>query len=82
MTRVERQTMYLDTFQKLREQAEEKIPSKDLEVWIGGAASMCAALAQKDEEVTEITYTLIWGFLRQMCERYKHYCRSRQEDNE
>lgn len=68
MTRVERQTMYLDTFQKLKELAQEKISPEDLELWIGGAASMCAALAQKDEEVTEITYTLILGFFRQMCE--------------
>lgn len=68
MTKVERQTMYLDTFQKLKEQAAENIPPKELELWIGGAASMCAALAQKDEEVTEITYTLILGFFRQMCE--------------
>lgn len=68
MTRVERQTMYLDTFQKLKEQAAEKIPPEEFEVWIGGAASMCAALALKDEEVTEITYTLILGFFRQMCE--------------
>ena len=68
MTRAERQTMYLETFQKLKEQAAEKIPPKELELWIGGAASMCTALAQKDEEVTEITYTLILGFFRQMCE--------------
>ena len=68
MIRAERQTMYLETFQKLKEQAAEKIPPKELELWIGGAASMCAALAQKDEEVTEITYTLILGFFRQMCE--------------
>ena len=68
MTRVEKQTMYLETFQKLKEQAAEKITPKELELWIGGAASMCAALAQKDEEVTEITYTLILGFFRQMCE--------------
>lgn len=68
MTRVERQTMYLETFLKLKEQAAEKIPPEELELWIGGAVSMCAALAQKDEEVTEITYTLILGFFRQMCE--------------
>ena len=68
MTKVERQTMYLETFQKLKEQAEEKIPPKEFEIWIAGAASMCAALAQKDEEVTEITFTLILGFFRQMCE--------------
>ena len=66
MTRVERQTMYLDTFQKLIEQAEEKIPSKELEVWISGAASMCAALAKMDDEVTGITYTLISGYFRQV----------------
>ena len=68
MTRVERQTMYLETFQKLKEKAAEKIPPEELELWIGGAASMCAALAQKDEEVTEVTYTLMLGFFRQMCE--------------
>lgn len=68
MTKVERQTMYLDTFQKLKELAEEKIPPKDLEIWIGGAASMCAALAKRDDEVTEITYTLILGFFGQTCE--------------
>ena len=68
MTRAERQTMYLETFQKLKEKAEEKIPPKEFELWIGGAASMCAALAQKDEEVTDITYTLMLGFFRQMCE--------------
>ena len=68
MTKVERQTMYLDTFLKLKEQAAENITPKDLEVWIGGAASMCAALAQKDDEVTEVTYALILGFFRQVCE--------------
>ena len=66
MTKVERQTMYLDTFQKLKEQAEKKIPPKELEIWISGAASMCSALAQKDEEVTEVTYALISGFFRQI----------------
>lgn len=69
MTRVERQTMYLDTFQKLKEQAKEKIqPKKEFEVWIGGAASMCAALAKMDDEVTEATYAIILGFFAQMCE--------------
>lgn len=68
MTRVERQTMYLDTFQKLKELAAEKIQPNDFEVWIGGAASMCAALAKMDDEVTEITYTLILGFFAQTCE--------------
>lgn len=68
MTKVERQMMYLETFQKLKEQAEEKISPEQLDTWIGGAASMCAALAQKDEEVTEITYTLILGYFRQTCE--------------
>ena len=68
MTRVERQTMYLETFLKLKEKAAEKIPPKEFELWIGGAASMCAALAKMDDEVTEIDYTLILGFFRQMCE--------------
>lgn len=68
MTRVERQTFYLDTFQKLKEQAAEKIPPKALKLWLGGAASMCLALAQKDDEVTEITYTLMLEFFQQVCE--------------
>ena len=68
MTKAERQTMYLDTFQKLKEQAAEKIQQEDFELWIGGAASMCAALAKMDDEVTEITYRIILGFFQQMCE--------------
>lgn len=68
MTRVERQTMYLATFQKLKDQAAEKVPPNLLETWLGGAASMCLALAQNDDEVSEITYTLMSEFFRQACE--------------
>ena len=68
MTRVERQTMYLATFQKLKEQAAGKVPPNLLETWLGGAASMCLALAQNDDEVSEITYTLMSEFFRQSCE--------------
>lgn len=68
MTRVERQTMYLETFQALKEQAAGKVPPKLLETWIGGAASMCLALAQKDDEVTDITCTLMLEFFQQTCE--------------
>lgn len=68
MTRAERQTMYLATFQALKEQAAGKVPPERLETWLGGAASMCLALAQKDDEVTEITCTLMSEFFRQMCE--------------
>lgn len=68
MTRVERQTMYLATFQALKEQAAEQVPPERLETWLGGAASMCLALAQNDDEVTEITYTLMLEFFQQMCE--------------
>lgn len=68
MTRVERQTMYLETFQKLKEQAADKVPPNLLETWLGGAASMCLALAQNDDEVTEITYTLMLEFFQQSCE--------------
>lgn len=68
MTRVERQTMYLATFQALKEQAAGKVPPERLETWLGGAASMCLALAQNDDEVSEITYTLMSEFFRQSCE--------------
>ena len=68
MTRVKRQTIYLDTFQKLKEQAADKIPPKTLKHWLGGAATMCLALAQEDDEVTEITYTLMRDFFQQMCD--------------
>lgn len=68
MTRVERQTMYLETFQKLKDQAAENVPHALLETWLGGAASMCLALAQNDDEVTEITYTLMLEFFQQSCE--------------
>ena len=68
MTKRERQTMYLETFEKLKELAVEKIPPKELEIWLGGASSMCAALAKMDDEVTEIDYTLILGYFGQMCE--------------
>ena len=66
MTRVERQTMYLATFQALKELAAERVPPEVLETWLGGAASMCLALAQTDDEVTEITYTLMLEFFQQM----------------
>lgn len=68
MTRVERQTMYLKTFQKLKEQAAGKVPPELLDTWLGGAASMCLALAQMDDEVTEITHTLMLEFFQQTCE--------------
>ena len=67
MTRVERQTMYLATFQELKEQAVEKVPPNLWETWLGGAATMCLALAQNDDEVSEITYTLV-------LERFRHSC--------
>lgn len=68
MTRVERQTMYLETFRALKEQAAENVPPELLETWLGGAASMCLALAQNDDEVTEITYTFMLEFFQQACE--------------
>ena len=68
MTRVERQTMYLATFRALKEQAAGKVPPELLETWLGGAASMCLALALNDDEVTEITYTLMLEFFQQSCE--------------
>ena len=67
MTRVERQTMYLETFQKLKDQAAESVPPELLETWLGGAASMCLALAQMDDEVTDITCKLMEEFFRQTC---------------
>lgn len=68
MTRAERQTMYLETYQALKEQSEGKVPPKLFETWLGGAASMCLALAQMDDEVTELTYTLMLEFFQQSCE--------------
>lgn len=72
MTRGERQTMYLATFQALKEalkeQAEGQVPPELLEIWLGGAASMCLALAETDDEITEITYTLMVEFFQQSCE--------------
>ena len=68
MTRAERQTMYLETFQKLKDQAAEQVPPYLLETWLGGAASMCLALAQTDDEVTDITCKLMEEFFRQTCE--------------
>ena len=68
MTRVERQTVYLKTFQEVKEQAVEKVPPNLLKTWLGGAATMCLALAQNDDEVSEITYTLMSEFFRQSCE--------------
>lgn len=67
MTRVERQTLYLETFQKLKDQAAEQVPPYLLETWLGGAASMCLALAQEDDEVTDITRKLMLEFFRQTC---------------
>lgn len=67
MTRVERQTRYLETFQKLKEQAAGQVPPELLETWLGGAASMCLALAQTDEEVSDITRKLMLEFFRQTC---------------
>lgn len=68
MTRVERQKIYLATFKALREQAAGKVPPELLETWLGGAASMCLALAKNDDEVTEITYALMSVFFQQRCE--------------
>ena len=68
MTRVERRIMYLETFKALEEQAAEHVPPELLETWLGGAASMCLALAQMDDEVTEIAYTLMLEFFQQACE--------------
>lgn len=68
MTRAERQTMYLATFQALKEQAAEHVPPKLLETWLGGAASMCLALAETDDEVTDITCTLMLDFFQQVCD--------------
>lgn len=65
MTRVERQTMYLETFQEMKEQAAKSVPTCMLETWLGGAASMCLALAKMDDEVTDITYKLMLDFFRQ-----------------
>lgn len=67
MTRVERQTLYLATFKALRDQAAESVPPYLLETWLGGAASMCLALAQTDDEVTDITCKLMEEFFRQTC---------------
>lgn len=67
MTRVERQTMYLETFQKLKDQAAGKVPPNLLETWLGGAASMCLALAETDDEVTDITCKLMEEVFRQAC---------------
>lgn len=67
MTRVERQTMYLETFQKLKDQAAGKVPPNLLETWLGGAASMCLALAETDDEVTDITYTIMLAIFQKMC---------------
>lgn len=68
MTRVERQTMYLETYQALKEQAAGEVPPELLETWLGGAATMCLALAKNDDEVTDITYILMSEFFEQMCE--------------
>lgn len=68
MTRVERQTMYMKTFQALKEQAAGKVPPELLETWLGGAASMCLALAETDDEVTDITRKLMLKFFQQTCD--------------
>ena len=68
MTRVERQTMYLATFHELIEQAAEKVPPNMLKTWLGGAKTMCLALAQNDDEVSEITYTFMLELFRQAAE--------------
>ena len=67
MTRVERQTIYLETFNELKEQAAGKVPPELMETWLGGAATMCLALAKNDDEVTDITYILMSEFFEQMC---------------
>ena len=67
MARVERQKIYLDTFLKLTEQAADHVPPNLLETWLGGAASMCLALAETDDEVTDITRKLMLEFFRQTC---------------
>lgn len=67
MTRVERQKIYMATFKALKEQAAGKVPPELLETWLGGAASMCLALAKNDDEVTDITYTLMLAFFQQVC---------------
>ena len=67
MTRVERQILYLKTFQEMKEQAEGQVPPELLETWLGGAASMCLALAETDDEVTDITCKLMLDFFRQTC---------------
>lgn len=67
MTRVERQKIYLDTFLKLTEQAADHVPPNLLETWLGGAATMCLALAETDDEVTDITRKLMLEFFRQTC---------------
>lgn len=67
MTRGERQTTYLATFQALKEQAAEQVPPELLETWLGGAASMCLALAETDDEVTDITFKIMLDFFRQTC---------------
>lgn len=68
MTRVERQTMYLATFKALVEQAEGQVPPKLLGTWLGGASSMCMALAQVDDEVTDFTCKVLLDFFRQTCD--------------
>lgn len=67
MTRVERQRLYLKTFQELKEQAAGRVPPELLETWLGGAASMCLALAETDDEVSDITRKLMLEFFRQTC---------------
>lgn len=67
MTRVERQTMYLATFKALKEQAADHVAPNLLETWLGGAASMCLALAETDDEVTDITCRLMLDFFQQTC---------------
>lgn len=67
MTRAKRQKIYLETFKALKEQAAGKVPPELLETWLGGAASMCLALAKNDDEVTDITYALMSAFFQLAC---------------
>lgn len=69
MTREERQKIYLDTFLTLTEQAVEKVPPHLLKTWLGGAATMCLALAENDDEVTENTYKFMLELFHQSCEK-------------
>lgn len=67
MTGVDRQTLYLETFKELIGQAAGEVPPELLETWLGGAATMCIALAETDDEVTENTCALMLEFFQQVC---------------